>query len=157
MNWKPIIGYEDQYMVSDTGSVFSQKTNRMLKSRLTTHGYLQVALNTGHDSSFKHVHRLVAEAFIPNPDGLPQVNHRDGNKLNNKVENLEWCDNSQNQKHAYDIGLKSRKLTPDDVKYICDHYIPKHKEFGTRGLGRKFNVSQTAIRLVLRKGGECGV
>lgn len=152
MNWKPVPGYEGQYDVSDTGLIFSYKTNRLLGCGLTTHGYKQVALNTGHESKFCQVHRLVAEAFIPNPNDLPQVNHRDGDKTNNHVSNLEWCDNSQNQQHAYDSGLKSRKLSPEDRQFICDHYTPRDPEFGTRGLGRYFNVSQTAIRQVLKKG-----
>lgn len=152
MNWKPIKGYVGQYDVSDTGLVFSHKTNRLLDCGLTTHGYRRVVLTTGHKSSFKHVHRLVAEAFIPNPDNLPQVNHKDGNRLNNRADNLEWCTHSENIQHAYDTGLKSGKLSPDDRQFICDHYIPRDPEFGTRGLARRFNVSQTAISQVLRKG-----
>jgi len=152
-NWKSVPGYEAAYMVSDAGLVFSCKSGRLLTLSLTTHGYIRVSLNTGHKSSVKHVHRLVAEAFIPNPDNLPQVNHKDGDRLNNNVSNLEWCNNSQNQQHAYDTGLKSKKLSAEDRQYICTHYIPRHHDYGTRGLGRKFGVSQTAICHVLKKGG----
>ena len=152
MNWKPIKGYVGQYDVSDTGLVFSHKTNRLLDCGLTTHGYRGVVLTNEHKSSFKHVHRLVAEAFIPNPDNLPQVNHKDGNRLNNRADNLEWCTGSENIQHAYDTGLKSGKLSPDDRQFIRGHYIPRDPEFGTRGLARRFNVSQTAISQVLRKG-----
>lgn len=152
MNWKPVRGYGGLYEVSDTGLIFSHKTNRLLKCSLTTHGYKRVALNTGHKSTFKHIHRIVAEAFIPNPDNLPQVNHVDGDKTNNHVSNLEWCNNSQNQQHAYDTGLKFRKLSPDDRQFIITHYVPRDPHLGTRGLGRRFDVSQTAIRQVLKKG-----
>ena len=153
MKWKPIEGYEDQYSICDLGYVYSLKSGRLLKARETTHGYLQVALNTGHKSKFVHIHKLVAEAFVPNPQNLPQVNHIDGVKINNSADNLEWCNNSQNQQHAYDTGLKSRKLSAGDRTFICTHYTPRHPQFSTHALSRQFGVSQTTIRQVLKKGG----
>ena len=102
--WRPIKGYEGQYQVSNLGRVKSlgrykrTKGNaifwfdgRILKQYINNAGYLMIGL---WDEKIKRflVHRLVAEAFIPNPDNLPQVNHRDENKTNNSVDNLEWCD-----------------------------------------------------------------
>ena len=95
--WCPIKGYESLYEVSDQGRVRSLKfgKERILKSGRDGDGYLLVGL---HKNGVKRcrVHRLVAKTFIPNPDNLPEVNHKDENKENNSVQNLEWCDRKSN-------------------------------------------------------------
>lgn len=112
--WRDIQGYEGRYEVSNYGRVkrlmkwsgnrFIDQGN-ILRRRINTCGYVHVLLCNREQKS-KTVHRLVAQAFIPNIDKLPQVNHKDGNKQNNRVDNLEWCNNSQNIKHAYIMGLE---------------------------------------------------
>lgn len=146
-------GFEGLYEVDSHGNVYSLVSKRFIDSGLSTKRYKRVCLTANKKHKFIDVHRLVAEAFIPNPMNLPQVNHKDGNKLNNSVENLEWCSASENMKHSYDSGLHFRKLSQKDVSFILEHYIPRNKKFGTRALGRKFNVSQTAICQVLKKEG----
>ena len=150
--WKPVIGYEGLYEVSDQGNVYSLVSNKTVNSGLTTKKYKRVCLTLNGKKKFHHVHRLVAEAFISNPFNLPQVNHKDGDKQNNAAENLEWCSASDNMKHSYDSGLHFKKLSDEDVCFIREHYIPMDKDFGTRGLGRRLNVSQTAICKVLKEG-----
>ena len=93
---KPIEGYEEFYDVTDTGEVFSKITNKFLKQSIDRYGYPNVGLVRDKIQTPKRVHRLVAKAFIPNPNQLPQVNHKDENRANNNVDNLEWCDNSYN-------------------------------------------------------------
>lgn len=106
MEWKFIEGTNREYQVSSTGLVKTTKTGRILRACVDQRGYLRVALfKTNREKRYK-VHRLVAEAFIPNPQGLPQVNHKDGNKANNCVSNLEWVTNEQNMKHAKENGLR---------------------------------------------------
>lgn len=104
-------------MISNLGNVRSRysrygsriDTNyHLLKPYKTKKGYLSVSIKE-HKTN-RVVHRLVANAFIPNPNNLPQVNHIDGNKTNNRVDNLEWCDNQYNIKHAIRIGLFENKL-----------------------------------------------
>lgn len=101
--WKRVIrnGQITNYEVSIEGDVRRYDTKKHLKSHKNPKGYPQLRIN-GKTVS---VHRLVAEAFIPNPDNLPQVNHINGDKTDNRVENLEWCDNSRNQIHAFRSGL----------------------------------------------------
>lgn len=102
--WKPVVGYEGLYEVSIYGEIKSIKKSKLLKPRLST-GYAMVALwNNGLRKDLK-IHRLVAIAYIKNPMNKPQVNHIDGNKLNNELSNLEWVTNSENLKHAYKNGL----------------------------------------------------
>lgn len=116
--WKDITGYEGRYAVSNLGRVktiphrVSNHTGtkllkeRILKPNVLAKGYLQLSLS---DKDYKRrmfqVHRLVAMMFVPNPNNYPQVNHIDCNKQNNRVDNLEWCNNSMNQLHAYRMGL----------------------------------------------------
>lgn len=104
--WKTISDFPN-YQVSNTGLV-KGKTGRILKTFTQNKGYEVATLhNESKRSAKRTVHRLVAEAFIANPTGLPIVNHNDGNKLNNKATNLEWCDNSYNILHARALGLNT--------------------------------------------------
>lgn len=106
--WKKINEY-DGYEISNLGKIRSfkkDKNNFILKQRITKGGYLRITLYKNGMAKKYLVHRLVAQTFIPNPENKPQINHLDGNKQNNKVDNLEWCTNSENQKHAYKTGLE---------------------------------------------------
>lgn len=103
--WLPIVGYEKEYLISNTGKVKGLKRNKILRNQQGIH-YLQVQLNKNGKGKTKTIHRLVAQAFIENPLCKPEVNHIDGNKLNNNVCNLEWVTSSENQQHACDMGLQ---------------------------------------------------
>lgn len=112
--WKDIVGYEGLYQVSNLGRVKSlskyDRLNRFhpekMKSQVNNGtGYLIVNLKHNGAQKMKTVHRLVAEHFIQNPLGLSDVNHKDGDKTNNRIDNLEWCTHAENVKHAVDIGL----------------------------------------------------
>lgn len=97
---KPIKGWEDKYTISSDGKVYSIRTGKFLKPRLSLDGYERVCLCDGPIKREYRVHRLVAEAFIDNPENLPQINHKDFNKLNNYISNLEWCTNYQNAHYS---------------------------------------------------------
>lgn len=93
----------DKVMSSEKMTRFTK--GRILKQRNNKDGYSLVNIPVDGKSALKNVHRLVAETFIPNPDNLPQVNHKDCNRKNNNVENLEWCNNSYNQKYKNKFGI----------------------------------------------------
>lgn len=104
--WKPIKGYEGLYEVSNMGRVKSlHRSQGIILKQGTFHGYMKVGLHKNGTRSTKKVHRLVATAFIRNPNNYEFVNHKDGNKKNNTVDNLEWCTRSYNMRHAYHNGL----------------------------------------------------
>ena len=106
--WKDIKGYEGLYQVSNYGRVKRKYNNgkiRILKPISTNNGYLRVSLSKNSVNNTYFVHRLVAQAFILNPENKPEVNHIDGDKTNNKIENLEWCTRSENIQHAFYTGL----------------------------------------------------
>lgn len=127
MNWKKIKGFEGVYEVSDSGVIRSVdryvshskgrqlKKGKIIKSFKNQNGYLLVTLQSKGIRKAFQVHRLVCHAFNKNPLNKPQVNHIDGDKLNNKISNLEWCTASENMKHAYDNGLKKM---PDNRKGV---------------------------------------
>lgn len=110
--WKPVIGYEKEYLISNLGRLKSLprqgncKQKKIRKTHLDKKGYEVCDLIKNKEYKHIRIHRLVAEAFIPNPKHYEQVNHKDGNKQNNKVENLEWCTNEQNYKHSIENGLR---------------------------------------------------
>lgn len=105
INLKPVINNgRTNYYVSDDGRVFNSK-NKEKAQRINKDGYLKVDLYRNGNRTTERVNRLVATAFIPNPENKPDVNHKDGNKLNNHYSNLEWVTKSENMKHAYQTGL----------------------------------------------------
>lgn len=111
--WKDVVGYEGLYRVSNKGNIISLNAYhhgliRPLKPRVNKCGYHTVSLRHNGKSIFTSVHIIVAKAFIPNPDNKPQVNHIDGNKSNNTVNNLEWVTSKENINHAINTGLRGR-------------------------------------------------
>ena len=116
--WLDVKGFEDTYKISDTGEVWSKdrlcvdskgrkrfRKGQKLNPDIASNGYYRVTLAKNGKKVQKYLHRLLAEYFIPNPDNLPQVNHKDGNKLNCCIENLEWVSARENTIHAYKHGL----------------------------------------------------
>lgn len=166
--WRDIKGFDGFYQVSNTGKVRSccnggriggKGAWRLRALSANPDGYLKVRLYQGGKDMTQRVHTLVAQAFLPNPNGYGTVNHKDGNKTNNVVDNLEWADRSEQMVHAYKLGLKKpvrgsknsqAKLTDDDVRYIRSHYKRLSQEFGTVALGRKFGLTNAAIGKVVR-------
>lgn len=124
--FKDIIKFENTYQISNIGNVRNKKTGLLLTPQYNKKGYQYVYLSYSHTGRVKwYIHRLVAKHFIPNPENKPQVNHIDCNKQNNSVDNLEWCTNNENQKHASLNNLhchgeqhKSHKFNEVNIKLL---------------------------------------
>jgi len=100
--WENLAEFAGAYQISNQGRVKGKKNNsKILAQRIDRAGYYTVRIYKEGKSHTKYLHRLIAEAFIPNPDNKPEVNHKDGNKLNNSVDNLEWVTHAENMQHAY--------------------------------------------------------
>lgn len=116
--WKPIVGYDGFYEVSSYGRVRNIKRSpwHILKNNNSSNGYLIVGLSRNGHHKTHSVHRIVATAFIQNPDKKSDVNHKDGNKTNNNVENLEWVTKSENERHSFDVLGKKTPSLPNKMR-----------------------------------------
>lgn len=152
------------YTVRSDGRIFrptrveqrSKTTTRIRKGgwckpRLTGHLYLKVTINR----QSRYVHRLVAEAFVPNPKNLPEVNHKDGDKLNNLPDNLEWCTHAENIRHAKLNGLFDTEKQRNSRKIHEEHRLEIKKLYGSGNytqekLGQMFGCTQAHIGRIVR-------
>ena len=113
---KDIKNYEGLYAITPEGEVWSYRNKRFLKPYTNDDGYFQVVLMKNGERKYCRVHRLVAEAYIPNTDNLPQVNHKDENKTNNCLQNLEWC----SAKYNVNYGTRTEKTKKPILQYSLD-------------------------------------
>lgn len=107
---KPMKGYEDQYLVSPFGQVYSLKIKKLLKVGRKPNGYLYVRVTKNDIGKNLYIHRLVALHYLDNPENKRCINHKDGLKCNNKLPNLEWCTHKENNHHAWIMGLNPNRL-----------------------------------------------
>ena len=165
--WKDIKGFENYYQVSDFGNIRSitrfidnplgglkQLTGKQMTPYKNKQGYLVVTLRNQHRKVAK-IHRLVAQAFIPNPDNKPEVNHKDGVKTNNFKDNLEWSTNQENINHSWETGLNDHfgekhpnsKFTESEILAIrLNENCLKQKE-----LAKLYGTTQGVISKIMRR------
>lgn len=146
--WKQIKDADEGYKISTLGRIGSSKYGdfRILKTYYAGKGYVMCDMRKDGKTIKRYVHRLVAQHFIPNPDNLPEVNHKDGNKGNNIELNLNWTDGVNNMKHAREVlgfdqrgeNSKNSKLTESDVIAIRERYAKG--EHGCPTIAKDYNV-----------------
>lgn len=161
--YKTIDGTEGTYGINNNGTIVRLKKGRRTRIGLLLQpainsrtGYLVASFSPNVKPPSRQIHRLVAIAFIPNPNNLPCVNHKDGNKLNNNVDNLEWCTHKQNTQHAISLGLVTPrrakpclwKLSAEDISDIIKQY---DEGYSQPYLARKYKVNQCHISRIINK------
>lgn len=164
--WKDILGYEGQYQISNLGIVKSLtrkdtlnhiRYSQIMSPKLDDKGYYQITLCQNGKHRMFSLHRLLGNHFMPNPNNLPCINHKDGNPKNNSLDNLEWCTYSENTIHAYKTGLMKlgdnhgrAKLTTEQVLEIRRLYKPNVYSYNM--LAKQFNVTkQSIVSIILRR------
>lgn len=144
--WKDIKGYEGLYEISDKGEVRNYITRKLIVGDINNFGYYRVKLYKNKKQKTFFRHRLVAQAFIQNPDNLPEVNHIDGDKSHNYKENLEWSSRTHNEREAHRLKIKQYK--PFEVKFQNGEI--KKYEFAI-SLANELGVSKRAVQNWLQK------
>lgn len=148
--WKKIKGFEN-YEISNLGNVKNITTNRILKKELSK-GYLRVTLSCKGNVKRFQLHRLVSIIFLENIENKPCVNHINGIKTDNRVENLEWCTYSENEKHSYEVlgkignGILGRKI---DVKELDNIKKLYKRGMFQKDIAKKYKVSNSCIQQIL--------
>lgn len=149
--WKDIEGFDGQYQVSNTGRVASckQQTKRIVTECIRL-GYRKVHLSKGKKFLLYSVHRLMAQAFIPNPQNKPQINHINGIKSDNTLSNLEWCTNKENSIHAFRLGLRKPNGSKR-VVMLMEDWTPIDVFDSMRKAARETGVPQQQISRCCKK------
>lgn len=148
---KEIKNYEGLYSVTKEGKIFGNKRNKFLRQRTNRAGYLVVNLSKNNILKTLAVHRITAQTFLDNPENKRTVNHKNGNKSNNNINNLEWCTDSENQKHSYRTGLNKSigenhfrsNLTEKEVLEI--RRLLKETKITQMKLSKMFNVATGTV------------
>ena len=164
--WRQAVGFSDRYYVSNKGRIFTtsahnkkdnptiMKPARSFDKRRGTWGYMKTVM----DGRTVVVHRVVAQAWIPNPDGKPFINHINGDKVDNRVENLEWCSASENTLHAYRTGLEKKQLgekhhathlTNEQVKQFKWEWANERK-MTRKEYAKELGVTEATIKDIIR-------
>lgn len=160
VEWRPVVGREGLYEVSDDGQVRAVSDSRILRTSVSR-GYLTVSLKdaAGGKPRNHRVHRLVARAFVPNPNDKPNINHIDCNTTNNAAENLEWCTQAENLEHSRRLGRMPQcfrgvrnnrsKLSDENVRAVRALYAAGGRTL--LSIASEFGVSERAIGAVVRR------
>ena len=143
--WKPVVGYEGLYEISENGQLKNLKTNRFIKPSIKS-GYLGVTISKNGILKTISIHRLVAIAFIDNPKNKKFVNHKNGIKTDNHVNNLEWCNQKYNNIHAIETGLRPTKINRE----IAENIRKEIENNNIEELSIKYNISISHIKKILR-------
>lgn len=162
---KPVPGFEEQYILDPNGmKVINRRTGRALKPRIDGAGYAEVELWKNNQRTHKTLHRLFAESYIPNPDNLPCINHKDEDTMNYNLDNLEWCDHPYNQRYGTANERRGPKISSAhrgkpkpwvaEQKGIpvvaIDGWGNRERYSSAREAGRQLNIDQSHITAVLR-------
>ena len=145
---KPIPGFND-YLISTTGKVYSTKTNKFLNPSKTKDGYLKVALRGNNKAYYFRVHKLVAMTYLENPNNLPEVNHKDFNRANNNLENLEWISHNDNIEYS---KLENRFKTEKPLRkaYVFTNVF-NGKSFtiiGINNVAKHFGIKPDSLKAI---------
>ena len=157
--WKKIEGYNGDYEISNLGRVKSFKLDhemgKILKPNCDGWGYYAVVLSKNGETKRMKIHRLVAKYFVENPGNKPCVNHINGAKRDNMADNLEWCTRSENDKHAFKIGLKTQRGEQNSCSKLTEEKVREIKRLLNKGekmlvIAREFGVSMSCINNIKR-------
>jgi len=158
--WRDILGYKGVYQINDLAFVKSLKRPRgkrdkIISSCVAQTGYKTVVLFKNSVRKIYLLHRLIAMAFIPNPENKPCINHKDGNKLNNSLDNLEWCTRAENNQHAFRNGLINKSGEKCNLSKLKSYQVLEIrkllKKYKQKDIARKFHIDQSTVSYIKTK------